>query len=118
MAFHYFRGPILFLDKTIYLILFKLFSVSQPDEDSDEVPLNRIIKQDNQTNKKDRKEEEKDLTKVQIRKPYDVIEIVKSGSKHVEDNKEVECILPLFISNGYARMSCCWINLWSHRSLE
>ena len=72
--------------------IFKLLSVGQPDEDSDEVPLNRIIKRDNQIDKKDAKEEEKDLTKVQIRKPYDVIEIVKNGSKHVEDNKEVECI--------------------------
>ena len=53
--------------------LFKLLSIGQLDEDSDEIPLEKPSKRDKN---QESKEEEKDLTKVQIRKPYDVQAIV------------------------------------------
>ncbi|CAI2365889.1 unnamed protein product [Moneuplotes crassus] len=78
----------LFDENTDQFGLFKLLSVGQQDDDSDEVPLEILKKKKPQESK----EEEKDLTKVEIRKPYLVKSLVQSYSKNVGDDKEIECI--------------------------
>jgi hypothetical protein len=69
--------------------LFKLLSIGQPNEESDEVPLRKSVKKKQQ---KEEAKEEVDLTKVVIRKPYEVIKVIDRGIKNVDPTKEIEHI--------------------------
>lgn len=66
--------------------IYKLLALGHPDEDSDAVPLNKQPK----AKKEEGKEEKQDITQVKIRKPYDVLNLVKTCSSNVADNKELE----------------------------
>jgi len=69
--------------------LFKLLSIGQEDDDSDEIPLQK-------TNKKKKKvteeQKEEDVTQVVIHKPYEILKVVEKGIKNVDASKEIECL--------------------------
>lgn len=66
--------------------IYKLLSLGQPDEDSDAVPLSKHPK----IKKEEGKEEKQDITQVTIRKPYDVLKLIKTCSSNVDENKVLE----------------------------
>lgn len=69
--------------------IYKLLSIGQPGDDSDEIPLQTTTKKKVD---KEEKKEDVDITKVKIRKPYEVLKVIEEGKQNVDPSRELECV--------------------------